>query len=292
MYIINIICNYLYLMIITAQLFSGGPPVGYHIALALVQAATLAAFLILWRLWVRKKLTASFLIEDEDRILFPFKYFSWILFGVVLVTSLAQIHFIWVSFKTEKNLAAMKNVYKMAEKHGQTVEETKLLVEKLTRELELNTKAVKLFSRELPVNAKTSRVMTDLRVAQADASPRNIQTRSSHVSDSFDQEAKASSKERASSESKHRDEVTAGEEPAEVNQSMRLNRRGSVVGNGLRVRKSPDESSDVVETLTAGKHVKVTEKKFQKDRVWFRIITPSGRAGWVDFNFVKLENNA
>ncbi len=264
---------------------------GYHITLALVQATTLAAFLILWRLWVRKKLTASFLIEDEDRILFPFKYFSWILFGVVLLTSLAQIHFMWVSFKTEKNLAAMKNIYKMTEKHGQTVEETKLLVEKLTRELELNTKAVKLFSRELPINAKTSKVMTDLRVAQAESVPRTSQIRSSHGNDSFDQEAKASSRERASTESKHKDELAAGEEPSDISQSMRLNRRGSVVGNGIRVRKSPDESSDVIETLNAGKHVKVTEKRFQKDRVWFRIITPSGRAGWVDFNFVKLENN-
>ncbi|MDD3474177.1 MAG: SH3 domain-containing protein, partial [Syntrophaceae bacterium] len=60
----------------------------------------------------------------------------------------------------------------------------------------------------------------------------------------------------------------------------------------LRVRKSPDETSDVVETLSAGKLVKVTEKRFQKDRVWFRIITPTGRAGWVDFNFVKLDGNA
>ena len=265
---------------------------GYHITLALVQVATLAAFLILWRLWVRKKLTASFLIEDEDRILFPFKYFSWILFGVVLVTSLAQIHFMWASFRMEKSLAAMKNVYKMAEKHGQTVEETKLLVEKLTREMELNTKAVKLFSRELPLNAKSSKMMTDLRVAQAETQTRNTQSRNSHTGDSFDQEAKASSKERAAADSKHKDEAPAVDETPDASQSMRLNRRGSVVGNGLRVRKAPDETSDVVETLNAGKYVKVTEKRFHKDRVWFRIITPSGRAGWVDFNFVKLEQNA
>lgn len=263
----------------------------YHIMLVLVQAATLAAFLILWRLWVRKKLTASFLIEDEDRILFPFKYFSWILFAVVLVTSLAQMHFIWMSFKTEKNLVAMKNVYKMAEKQGQAIEETKLLVEKLARELELNTKAVKVFSKDFPFNARSSRVMSDLRVAQADAAPKNTNAKGSHVNDGFDQEAKASSKERVSAE-KPKDEVSASDDPSDSHQTMRLNRRGAVVGNGLRVRKSPDETSDIVETLNAGKHVKVTEKRFHKDRVWFRIITPSGRAGWVDFTFVKLDSNA
>ncbi len=263
----------------------------YHIILVIVQVATLAAFLMLWRLWVRKKLTTSFLIEDEDRILFPFKYFSWILFAVLLVTSLAQIHFIWMSHKTEKNLAALKDVYKMVEKDSQAVEETKLIVEKLARELELNTKAVKLFSRELPSAYKSSRLMTDLKVAQADVPHKNTHGRASQPGDSFDQEAKASSREKVTSE-KPKEESRVSEEGPDVPQSMRLNRRGSVVGKGLRVRKSPDETSDIVETLALGKHVKVTEKRFHKDRVWFRIITPSGRAGWVDFNFVKLDNNA
>lgn len=263
----------------------------YHLIFVLVQAATLAAFLVLWRMWVRKKLTASFLIEDEDRILFPFKYFSWILFAVVLVTSIAQIHFVWMSSKTEKSLAAVKNVYKMAEKQGQSVEETKILVEKLARELELNTKAVKLFSKDFPAHSKSSRIMSDLRVAQNETSQKNPQMKTALNSDSFDQEARASSKERASSELKSRENSSA-DESSEPSQSMRLNRRGAIVGNGLRVRKSPDETSDVVETLNAGKQVKITEKRFHKDRVWFRIITPSGRAGWVDFNFVKLDSNA
>jgi hypothetical protein len=265
--------------------------VGYHLTFVFVQAATLAAFLIMWRLWVRKKLTASFLIEDEDRILFPFKYFSWLLFAVVLITSVAQIHYVWISSSVEKNLASLKNVYRMAEKHNQNVEETRLLVEKLTREIELNTKAVKIFSRDLPATSRSTRLMTDLKVNQGEPSSKSPQMRASLNSDSFDQEAKASSKQRVTTEAKPREETAASDESADTAQSMRLNRRGSVVGNGLRVRKSPDESADVVETLTAGKHVKVTEKRFHKDRVWFRIITPSGRAGWVDFTFVKLDNN-
>ncbi len=265
---------------------------GYHFILVIAQAATLAAFMILWRLWIRKKLTASFLIEDEDRILFPFKYFSWILLAVVLVTSLAQIHFIWISTKTEKDLASLKNVYKMAEKHGQSVEETKILVEKLGRELELNTKAVKLFSRDIPSQSRSSKIMSDLRVSPNEPSQKTPQIRAALSSESFDQEARASSKQRAASESRLKDEDASSDESPEIAQSMRLNRRGSIVGNGLRVRKAPDETSEVVETLNSGKHVKVTEKRVHKDRVWFRIITPSGRAGWIDFNFVKLDTNA
>ncbi|MGD9818366.1 MAG: SH3 domain-containing protein [Desulfomonilaceae bacterium] len=264
----------------------------YHLIFVFVQAATLAAFMIMWRMWIRKKLTASFLIEDEDRITFPFKYFSWVLLAVFLVTSVAQTHYVWTSHNFEKNASALKNVYQMAEKHGQHIEETKMIVEKLARELELNTKAVKLFSKDLPSLVRSSKMTNDLKVAPNEAAPKPTQLRASLNTGSFDKEAKASSKERVLPDAKNRsDSESVGEESDSVH-SMRLNRRGSVVGNGLRVRKSPDETSDVVETLNAGKLVKVTEKRFQKDRVWFRIITPTGRAGWVDFNFVKLDGNA
>lgn len=279
-------------MVIIAQLFPGGLIVAYHLIFVFVQAATLAAFMIMWRLWIRKKLTASFLIEDEDRITFPFKYFSWVLLAVFLVTSVAQTHYVWMSQNFEKNALALKNVYQMAEKHGQQIEETKMIVEKLARELELNTKAVKLFSKDLPSLVRSSKINNDLKVTPNEAAAKSTQLRASLNTGSFDKEAKASSKERVSLDNKNTSDSESVSEESDSVHSMRLNRRGSVVGNGLRVRKSPDETSDVVETLSAGKLVKVTEKRFQKDRVWFRIITPTGRAGWVDFNFVKLDGNA
>ncbi len=72
---------------------------------------------------------------------------------------------------------------------------------------------------------------------------------------------------------------------------MRLSRVGNVTAETLRVRRQPVSDSPVIESLTAGQKVKVTEKRLIKDTVWFRIVTPSGKAGWVDFRHLKLENN-
>ncbi len=74
--------------------------------------------------------------------------------------------------------------------------------------------------------------------------------------------------------------------------SMRLHRFAHVTVDMLRVRKRPATDAPVLEKLSAGAQVKVTEKRLFKDNMWFRIITPSGRAGWVDFRYVKLGGDA
>jgi N-acetylmuramoyl-L-alanine amidase len=73
---------------------------------------------------------------------------------------------------------------------------------------------------------------------------------------------------------------------------MRLSRIGKVTVESLRVRQRPQLSAPVIEQLTSGQEVKVTEKRVQNENIWFRVITPAGKAGWVDFRFLKLEGNA
>ncbi len=70
---------------------------------------------------------------------------------------------------------------------------------------------------------------------------------------------------------------------------MRLTRKAKAIADNLRVRKQPSEDAQIVDKLMSGQVIKVTEKKVAGDKVWFRIITPSGKAGWVDYNYVKLE---
>ena len=41
----------------------------------------------------------------------------------------------------------------------------------------------------------------------------------------------------------------------------------------------------------SGQEVKVTEKRIVNEGVWFRIVTPSGHAGWVDYRYLKLEGS-
>ncbi len=65
-----------------------------NITVIVLECAAVAAFLILWYFWAKKKLLCSYVLEDDEQILFPFRYFSWILIGIVLVTCLIQIHFL------------------------------------------------------------------------------------------------------------------------------------------------------------------------------------------------------
>ncbi len=73
---------------------------------------------------------------------------------------------------------------------------------------------------------------------------------------------------------------------------MRVNNMGNITRTGLRVRKQPSTDSDVIEKLTSGQQVKVTEKRMVKNTVWFRVITPSGTAGWVDYRYLRLDAKA
>ncbi len=83
----------------------------------------------------------------------------------------------------------------------------------------------------------------------------------------------------------------SGEEDADKVYSMRLNRNGRTTIDNLRVRKLPVSDAPVVEKLMSGQEVKVTEKRIVNEGVWFRIVTPSGRAGWVDYRYLKLDGS-
>ena len=71
---------------------------------------------------------------------------------------------------------------------------------------------------------------------------------------------------------------------------MGLSRQGKILRDQVRVRQKPSLEAPPVDKLMSGQQVKVTEKKLDLDgKIWFRVITPAGRAGWVDWRFVKLE---
>jgi uncharacterized protein YgiM (DUF1202 family) len=71
--------------------------------------------------------------------------------------------------------------------------------------------------------------------------------------------------------------------------SMDLNLTGRVTADSLRVRKRPGLRGPIIDKLPAGQRVKVTEKRLANESMWYRVITPSGKAGWVDFRYLKLD---
>ena len=60
----------------------------FHVAVILLMIVAVAAFLILWYFWVKNRLAHSLALHDEEQVLFPFRYFSWILMGLVVGTGL------------------------------------------------------------------------------------------------------------------------------------------------------------------------------------------------------------
>ncbi len=263
-----------------------------QVIFSIIQIVAMVSFLIVWRMWIRKKLASSFLIEDEDRLLFPFRYLSWVLGGVVLITALAQVHFLWVSAKQSKENSKIQALYAKVEDQNHNLDEMKRIIEKMGRDVELNFKALKVFGRDQLNQMRNNKLTNDLRLRQNESAQKDISAaksstlRSASLQNPFGQEAKASSSSSVADSAKSADHATA--ETA----SMRLTRRGKATADNLRVRKQPSEESQIVDRLMAGQTIKITEKKVSGDKIWFRVITPSGKAGWVDYSYIRLDGAA
>lgn len=256
-----------------------------------LQVAVIAAFLILWYFWVRKKMAASFLLEDKDheQILFPFRYFSWIFIGLIVVVSVVSVHFVRVSAGVFEKFASLSGLVQKQEQQARYLEDLKSSVEKLRHEVDSSFKSLRAQSADQYALMKYMEASGDARLAsnRSDKDPLvSIQAPTAVMpKERFAKEAKASSAAKALGQE------SAKAEDGKV-QSMRLSRIGRVVTDNLRVRQKPQANAPVVEQLTAGQEVKVTEKRVQNENIWFRVITPAGQAGWVDFRYLKLEGSA
>jgi len=138
---------------------------------------------------------------------------------------------------------------------------------------------------------RSNKLTNDLRLHQNEPATKDISSskpntiKSASLQNAFAQEAKASSASASASVS----ETTKNTEHITENPSMRLSRKGKATADNLRVRKQPSEDSQIVDKLMAGQAIKITEKKVTGEKIWFRVITPSGKAGWVEYGYVKLE---
>lgn len=266
-----------------------------HIIIISLECTALAAFLILWYFWVRKRVEVSYLLEDEDQLLFPFRYFSWILIGLVVVTSVAQIHFVRVSSQVHERMAAMSAYYKNQSQQAKAVDDLKGAIDKIRRDMEGNFKGLRTQLSERYPQGKSFHTVADVnpqhdRAQDKEALIRIEKPKADVKGNVFAKEAKASSSAAANSE------FIVGsktDEEASKDHSMLLNRQAKVLKDQVRVRKRPQPDSPPIERLMSGQQVKVTEKRLDSEgKIWFRVITPSGRAGWIDFRYVKLEGNA
>lgn len=269
-----------------------------HLAVVFLMIATLGAFLTLWYFWVKKKVEASFFLDDEEQVLFPFRYFSWIFIGLMVLTCLAQVHFLRVSASVHERLAQVVGFHKSQQSCAAAVDDLKVMVQAVRRDVNAGLTRIATTQTRPPALAETAEQTTgsdETSIAgpmkaplRGDLPPGLPKIGRADAISSFAQEARAP----ASEDSVEERAVEVDTGPKEASKgvwSMALNMEGRVAVDSLRVRQQPERTAAVVTKLKAGDHVKVTEKRIVDDGMWFRVITPNGRAGWVDFRFLKLQ---
>lgn len=267
-----------------------------HFAIIAIQCAALAAFLILWYFWVKKRIESSLCMEDDDQVLFPFRYFSWILMGLVVISVVTQIHFVRVSSLVHERVASMTGFYEKQQKHTATLDELRGMIVRLRTDMDSNFRGLRAQIPERTAQVQQPEPVEEPRPAapeptvQRQALVRLEPLRGGPGRGNFAREARASSASSVVASLPERTDSDSSNEGRDF--SMRLQREGRVLSDRLRVRKRPQAEAPVVERLMSGQKVKVTEKRLLKEGLWFRVITPSGRAGWVDYRHVKLDGSA
>jgi hypothetical protein len=267
-----------------------------HTLIIALQITVVAAFLILWYFWVKRRLGASLFVEDEEQVLFPFKYFSWVLIGLVAATSLAQIHFVRVSATVHERLGTLASLCERQEVQLKALESTREMIQKLRGDVDVNFRGVRSQIAEFRSNSQPAQSAGPAQATQASGPLKRpalaelTSSRDKTREKDFARAAKASHIPAAAVTSQTKPEPSLA--PGSETFRMRLSRKGRILTNNLRVRKRPESQSDVVDKLRFGQQVKVTEKLLVSDKMWFRVVTPAGRQGWVDFRHVKLDRSS
>jgi hypothetical protein len=270
-----------------------------HIFIIVIQCTAAAAFLILWYFWLKKKLLVQYMVQDEEQILFPFRHFSWVLLGLLVITSVAQIHFVRRSAQTHERFLAITGFYQKHEFATNAVEELKTSLEKLRKDMfanfgQLRAQQMASARSQGPSGWGTGDLAASQGSEQAGEGSATPPGATSRAVEGFGGEARASSLAAGPVKLGVKDPAApkAEAKPGSGIQSMKLSCMAKVTAPKLRVRKAPDPDAPVIDSLSAGQEVKVTEKRLTKDTMWFRVITPSGLAGWVNYRFLKVEIHA
>ena len=267
-----------------------------QLTVAALQLTALAVLIILWHFWVKRRLEVPRCPDDAKHALPPLGRLCRLLLGLLFLTCLVQIYLLWGSSTIQEKIASAVTPGKKQTQNIRVINEMKGMIENLRKETAGNSKLLHAMKSERGSGVQGGlQNPSSLRVPTGgllEGRPQlNSQTgKTGSVEGGFAKEAKASSIASGHKAIEKRFETRA--DASEQIYSMRLNRQGHVVTEKLRVRKRPQQNSEIVEKLLDGQQVKVTEKRLLNDTMWFRVITPSGRAGWVDFRYLTLDGGA
>ncbi len=265
-----------------------------HVALIFLMFAALASFLVLWYFWVKKKLTISYALDDEEQVLFPFRQFSWLVMGLMVLTCLAQVHFVRVSSGVHEKLAAMSDFHKGTKVCAEGLDDLKTMLDNVSRDLNSGMKRLAAMSAEQHAGPQYGNPAQIVPAVPGSPPPQNaalLSLNPARPQAGFAKEARASSAKGLEESAGSKPKLPVAKPPSkkpETPWSMRLNLKGVITADKVRVRKDPAPNSRVMATLSSGSEVNVTEKVMVGNQMWLHIATSSGATGWVDLRYIKL----
>ncbi len=293
----------------------------FHFALAVVMLASVAAFVILWYFWVKKRLGAAQLPDSEHQILLPFRHFAWLLIGLIVVTCIVQVHFARVSTSVYEDLDSIASFLQEHRNENVNIREVAQAIKGLRAEMNESFEGLRTLTtaKVQAVPAASAPGSSDVahgavaNAAPPVASPSSEPTREKakmlvpppkraatprraktlvKPPVEFAKAAEASTSSRPPQEpaTKPASAPPRQEQGEDAKAwSMKIDMAGTVTAGTLVVRLHPEHKAPVVEKLRSGDAVSVTEKRMVGDRLWYGIVTPKGAAGWVDFRYLKLK---
>jgi hypothetical protein len=255
---------------------------------------TASAFLILWFLWVKKRLDITQSAEGADVRPLPLGHFAWVFLGLIAAVSLAQVHFVRVSALVHERLAEVAELCRAQAARADGLQDIKATVESLRADMSAQTARTSTGGGG-PVRAVVSEgASRRVALTRADDHPDDALVsfpppeESAGKQTGFGREAKAFGGAGLSEPPAAEREPKPQSDKPPKSWSMTLSLTGKVTAESLRVRRSPSKDAEIVERLPLGSEVKITEKRLLDADVWFRIVTPSGGAGWVDYRYIRL----
>ena len=295
----------------------------FHLLVALAMLASVIAFIILWYFWIKKKLAAANVLEGEQQILFPFKHFSWLLIGLIVITCLVQVHFTRVSSGVFEDLVALATFLEEQRAECINVRELDRAIKDLRKDVNtsfdglkaLNEKTIRTVAQQTEIDrnqAKTGKPGPSLRQTRTARRASTVVARSTSPKPAQEQANKNKTKKPTShvmfagvaraaapTETSTTDPVAAASEDLKQEKapgeqevlSMRLDLKGTVKASVLLVRQEPQPKADVVDKIRSGEVVSVSEKRIVDDQMWYAVTTPQGKSGWVDYRYLKLQTN-
>jgi len=262
----------------------------------LIILAAVVACLSIWRDRIKNRPEAHDTADRAEHALSGMRLNAWLLIGLIVPASIAQAQLLGLFTSIRDDLALL---VAPANNPGIKIDEVKNMLRDLQTDVTLKIDGAQMSARRdrqrlsgisIPPRAltgvensgsvgafalpKVARVEADFaRAAQASAlgSVKSLQS-----------DAPRSPRARAGAKEKESPPPPGG-------WSMPLNLVGLVRADTLIVRQQPSTAAPVVERLVSGQEIKVTEKRIIDKQMWYCVITPSGRSGWVDFRYVRLK---